>query len=135
MKTSKEEVDRQIAQQEFAKFLQLIGRGDFLAEIGTELKSVNEKLSTLASQNGKAKGEITIKLAIKHEANGVVEVHPDLKVKLPSVVRGKSVFWATEGGGLAANDPRQQSLPLREVPAPAAAPKDIAANDKPAKSL
>lgn len=135
MKTSKEEIDKHVNAQQWAEVFKLIGRGDFQSECGETFKGMNEALSSIAAQNGKAKGQITIVLNVKHEANGVVEIQPDLKVKMPATVRGKSIFWATESGRLAANDPRQQSLPLREVAAPDAPPKDAGPKAQQAKSV
>jgi hypothetical protein len=130
-----DETQKQVDAQQFAQFLKLMNRGELLCELGAELRSVNDKLSTLASQNGIATGAITVVFKIKHEAKGVVAVATDIKTKLPPPARGTAVFFATPDGGLAVNDPRQVSLPLREVAAPAA-PKAVEPKDQqPAKSV
>jgi hypothetical protein len=122
-----DETKREIDQQRFARFFSAVNRGDFLAECGAELAKVNDQLSTVASNNGVGKGSILIELRINHGRDGIVEVTPVLKTKLPVPVRGKAIFWSSADGDLATKDPRQTELPLREVKGPGEKTKEVPA--------
>ena len=110
-----DETKRLVDQQRARQLIATLNRGDFSAELGAVLGEANEKLAALAQQNTTATGVITITLKVRHSRDGIVEVAPDLKTKMPAPVRGKSVYWATADGDLATKDPRQQELPIREV--------------------
>ncbi len=134
MKTSKAEVDDHVQMQQFLAFFRQINRGEFLSEMGETLRDTNDKLSSIAARGSKAKGVVTITLAITHEESGLVTVQPDLKVKLPPTVRAKAVFWADADGTLVNKDPRQTELPLREVQRQAPA-REVIDEPKPARSV
>lgn len=66
-------------------------------------------------------GQITMTLKFKPSNNGaVMEVVDDLKVKMPELSKGTSLFYPTPQGNLLKNDPRQPELTgLKDVSTPA----------------
>lgn len=69
-------------------------------------------------------GSITLTLKIKPNGENSVIITDEVKAKVPERSRGESVFYATAGGNLVREDPRQPDLPLRAVAA--ASPKQAA---------
>lgn len=96
------------------------------AELSGQLNELNGQLATLAAQNGKAKGAVTLKLSLTHQRNGMVEVTADVKTDAPKVPRESSIFFVTEGSNLSVDNPKQPSLPLRSVESPQAPPREVA---------
>lgn len=110
----------------FAVTLQQIGDGSLHAELSETLQKLCGDLSAHAIQFGAdAKGTLTLTLALKASANGVVGVAGDVKTKAPKAPRVGSVFWLTKGNNLTPDNPRQQKLGLREVVGPAAPTHDL----------
>lgn len=60
-------------------------------------------------------GELSLKLTIRPNGENSVSIVDDVKVKVPAPPRGQNIFFATEDGALVRNDPRQKTLPLRDV--------------------
>lgn len=61
--------------------------------------------------------ELTIKIKIKPDGAGSGQyfVEDKIEAKLPTHLKGKTIFFGTPEGNLQRNDPRQHSLPLRSV--------------------
>lgn len=118
----------------FNHFLSQVQHGGLHDELSSTLQDVNNQLSEVAGDVGKAKGTMTIVLSFAHERNGIVSVNADIKTKLPKISRASTVFWTTETGNLVNEDPRQQRLALREV-AGSAAPREVAEEPKAIKSV
>lgn len=60
-------------------------------------------------------GELSIKLKIKANGEHSVIITDEVKTKVPEKSRGETLFFATSGGSLLREDPRQEKLPLRAV--------------------
>lgn len=86
------------------------------AELSEELHALVRRLELHAYDFGKAKGVITLALTIDIDREGVVTVDPDVKLKAPKPARKKGRYWLTPGGNLSPENPKQTTLPLREVP-------------------
>lgn len=110
----------------FTAFLRSVDGGSFEVELAEEMYKLNGMLAQIASQNGKAKGEITIKLKLEHDPKGRVDISTDVAVKTPKVARSKSVMWVTRGGNLSDKNPKQADLPFRDVNAKAEPARDVA---------
>lgn len=108
----------------FAVLLQAIGEGTFHAECSEQLHELTRRLEAHAYDFSKAKGTLTLALTVEIDREGVVTIDPDLKLKVPKPARKKGRFWVTPGGNLSPENPKQTTLPLREVPA-ARAPRDM----------
>ena len=100
----------------FARFLEKLADGDAHVELSEALHTLGAQLREEAIRvDNRVKGEITLKLAIEVEPNGVVAIRYDVKTKTPEAKRPSSVGWISTGGNLLFENPRQQKLPLREV--------------------
>lgn len=118
----------------FGVLLSQIGDGDLQAELSGALHRLNMLLAEHADSHDKATGYLTLKLKITHESNGLVSIDGDVAVKEPKPVRARSVFWTDKTGNLTIENPRQQKLPLREVPTDKA--RDLPAEERaPARSV
>ncbi len=82
---------------------------------------------------GIAKGTLIVTINLSALANGTVDVVADVKTKEPKPKRARSVFWLTKGNNLSPENPRQQKLALREVPAEPSdkKPRNLAADGAP----
>lgn len=130
-----EKIEAEEPARGFAVALQQIDDGCFHAELSETLQETLGTLEQHADKfGGDAKGTITVTLALKVSSNGVVNVAGDVKTKLPKAPRAGSVFWLTKGNNLSPSNPRQQQLPLRVAPAPAA-PIDVTAPKPPTRAL
>lgn len=112
----------------FGPFLSRVDDGRVYDDLGEQLQKLMGELDQYAQSFGKAKGELSIALKFSVEANGVVGVTAEIKAKSPKVTRPKSIFWLTKGNNLSAENPRQQKLPLREVPSVGGAAREVAAS-------
>jgi hypothetical protein len=117
MSKVKETIETEEGARGFAVLIQQLGEGDFHADVSSELQKVSGLLSELANQyGGKAKGTLTITLALSAEDNGTITIDADVKTKTPKLRRARSLFFVTKGNNLVKENPRQRKLPLREVP-------------------
>ncbi|GHA15344.1 hypothetical protein GCM10007989_07640 [Devosia pacifica] len=94
----------------FADVLRELSGGTIYEDLGTQLGEV----VTGVLETGKV-GELSLKLSIKPNGEGSVQVIPDIKQKVPKQAVGSTLFFATSSGSLLRNDPRQTEMPLREV--------------------
>ena len=104
----------------YATLVGQLGEGTLNAELSEDLHALVKRLEAHAYDFGKAKGVITLALAVEIDREGVVTVDPDIKVKAPKPARRKGRYWLTPGGNLTPDNPKQTQLPLREVPKAAA---------------
>ena len=86
-------------------------------------EALNELVGAVVEE--RKKGTLTIKLTISPKGDGTVEVADEVTMKAPKRTKGSSLFFVTPDNNLERQDPRQNALPLREVP-PAAAAKALA---------
>lgn len=94
----------------FADVLRELSGGNTYEELTSALAEVVE-----AVIETRKSGSISISLSIKPNGDGAVMITDDIKTKVPQPARGTTVFFATSGGSLVRQDPRQQDLPLRRV--------------------
>lgn len=100
----------------FARFIEMVSDGACQSEASAELlKLCNTLREDAAARSATSKGEITLRIGLAVEPSGVVGVAYDVKIKEPPKARPKGVLWLTKGGNLTPQNPRQQTLPLREV--------------------
>ena len=101
----------------FAVFLTKFGEGTLHAELSEALRDTVKTLETHAADFGKAKGVLTLNLAIAIDREGgLVVIVPEVKSKLPKPLRKHGVFWIDKSQNLVAENPRQTTLPLAAVP-------------------
>lgn len=95
----------------FAAFLQEQRQGD----AHDEMSAIWQEVVQASLATGKV-GEITIKLKVKPQGDGVsCLVLDETKGKAPQADRPPAIFFADTNGNLHRTDPRQARLPLREV--------------------
>lgn len=98
----------------FGQFLQTQEDGDLHHALTEALQQiVTELVDAQLNQGGKPKAGLTLKLNFKLDA-GVLEVTGDFTTTLPKAARGRSVYWAVEGGQLSRSNPRQYAM-FRDV--------------------
>jgi hypothetical protein len=115
----REDVERAINEgpRSATRFLEMVADGDLHAELSDTLHELIDQLANHAiTVTSPAKGELAIKLKFSVDKSGVVDVAWDMNAKAPKPARSKGVMWLTKGNNLTAQNPRQQKLPLREVP-------------------
>lgn len=94
----------------FTDILRELGAGETADDLTAKLAEVVE-----AVMDTRKIGEITISLKIKPNGDAGVIVAETIKSKVPEKARGDTVFFATSGGSLVRQDPRQKDLPLHQV--------------------
>lgn len=115
----------------FANALRMIGDGDLHDDAGAKLRELLAECSAYTERfESDGKGTLTLTISVKTHANGSVAVTGEVKTKAPSKPKAGSTFWLTRGNNLTADNPRQQKLPLREVPGGRREVKDLGADDR-----
>jgi hypothetical protein len=103
---------------------------DFLREhrSGSTHDSLSDKLQELVAavvEEGKG-GTLTLTISVKPLGKGDgLEVGADVKIKTPKAPAGVSIFFPSPENNLVRQDPRQQTMELREV-GPASAARALA---------
>lgn len=86
-----------------------------------ELSAALNELVESVSETGKV-GSLTFTLKVKPAGkgdHGTVIVSDATTLKKPQPERGEALFFITDDANLVRHNPRQEELPLREVPRPA----------------
>lgn len=86
--------------------------GELNRGLTEELNALTAALQKRAEEDGKAKGEITLKISFAAQKNGRVEIDAEAKVKAPGMRKTREIRWIDKHGKLAAEDPRQTVIPL-----------------------
>lgn len=113
----------------FGQVLQSLEDGQLVDDLSIAIRDLNAKLQRQAEAQGKAKGELVLKIKLQADAGGTVQVDGEIVTKEPKPARARSVMWLTKDGNLSADNPRQTKLPLREIKAPEA--RDVGAAGAP----
>jgi hypothetical protein len=90
--------------------------GQFHEDASEDLHTLCAAMARLSENHDKISGTFTIKLTMKCRRNGTMHVTPEITVKTPKAPRTEQILWLTKGNNLSLENPRQQKLPLREVP-------------------
>ncbi len=123
--STKPEQSRHESPRPFSQVLLEIGDGSCHAEMSRELHQLLATMQDLAvSQSGGVKGEFVLRLRIAIDEVGQVIVKHEILRKDPKPTRRASVFFLNRKGNLTLDNPRQQKLPLREVPRDAEPPRE-----------
>lgn len=109
----------------FTRQLEMIADGDLVFDASAELNKLLRDLAAEARvRHGAVTGTFTLKLNFTVEPHGPVEIKPAITTKAADRRLAKGLLWLTPGANLTAANPRQQTLPLREVPK-GKAPRDV----------
>lgn len=89
-------------------FPQLIAsfRGGVLAQNADE--EMRKVMELIAERGGS--GELTVKLTIKKNKAGQMEITPKISSKTPDLPLGAGFYFADDDGGLFRNDPAQMDI-------------------------
>jgi hypothetical protein len=118
----------------FAQLFRQIDDGELDAEAAREVLNVATSCRDYARKYMRD-GRGTLTITLSFASNGdTTAVRGEVKTKLPKTVRAGSTFFHTKGGNLTVENPRQQKLPLREVPASTTKTKDLSA-EQPTRAL
>lgn len=94
----------------FAKTLDILGHGVVRDEIDEKLTECLE-----ATQETGKPSSITVKLMIKPNGSGIYKITEDIKASVPKFSREPSVVFTDKSNQLVREDPRQQSLELKQM--------------------
>lgn len=99
----------------FSRFIEQLGDGQANSDLSRALFDLGAVLRTQALDSGDCKGELQLTLKFKVDQFGQVITGYTIKTKEPEPARPATMFWLTRGGNFSVENPRQISLPLREV--------------------
>lgn len=88
--------------QNLAELLQSLASGRTMQSAADAMREI----VAAVQETGKT-GELTIKLKFSKNSENSVTVKDDIKVKVPEMARGASVFYVTADGRMQRNDPEQ----------------------------
>lgn len=119
----------------FGTFLNQMDDGALMQELSEKLQLLSKVCGDYATRYQRAgKGTLTVTFNLT-AIGATVQVASDVKVKEPKALRPGSTFWRTPGGNLTVENPRQQKLPLREVPTSGTKTKDISNEQAPVRGV
>lgn len=104
-----------LAQRSFNQFLSEVEDGELHGDLSKQLRDIVAALhDARAEGNSAPKAKLTITFDFELDTD-VIEIRGDMKVVVPKKKRGRSIFWATPENNLTRQNPRQHTLPLRDV--------------------
>lgn len=122
--------ERDEGARSFALLLQHIDDGALHAELSETVQATCKQLATLVDSLGSdQKASITLKIDLLYCRNGMLIIKGNVDDKTPKMPHAPTVAWLSKNNNVVFENPRQQKLPLREVPVSRAEPRDIAVND------
>ncbi|MFZ5896779.1 MAG: hypothetical protein ACOY0T_37330 [Myxococcota bacterium] len=101
----------------FAVFLRQLADGEAERDLANAQHELIAKCRQEAeSINGEVKGTLTLQLTYAVDVRDQITVSYKITGKEPPALRPKAVAWLNKAGHITFENPRQQKLPLREVP-------------------
>jgi hypothetical protein len=89
----------------FLELIQSFRRGELLTEGDAKLNELVE-----AIQRTGAGGDLTLKLKVKVNKAGQLEIVPELAIKKPQRALGTGIYFASDDGRLTRRDPNQMDI-------------------------
>lgn len=115
----------------YSRFLEMLDDGEAHTTVSEDLHELTKTIRDEAlARHGSAAGSITVVINLKCDEVGTVEATYESKTKLPKRKSSKTIVWLTKSGNITPENPRQQKLPLREVPGGRSDVRDLG-DDKP----
>lgn len=85
--------------------------GNFNQEVAEDIAEFSGKLEAIGCElERKVKGQITLKIDVERDGDGVYFLTPALTTKLPVVKHGRTIAWVTSDNRLTPNRPNQGNL-------------------------
>lgn len=117
-KTKKEEESKMEGPRSFARFLELLDRGDAHALVSAELHRITDMCSTEAKhRDAKVKGKVKLEIHLEVDPGGHAEVFYKVATQEPIRKTGGSLFYLTRDNNLSKEAPTQEPLKFRDVKA------------------
>jgi hypothetical protein len=95
--------------KQFADNLRVLEGGEFVERAADALRDLNAYLSEHARDNGKASGELTLKIKLTNE-KGTVTVSSEVAVKKPKQKFAPTAVWLTPGNDFSRTAPTQMEI-------------------------
>lgn len=89
----------------FLELLQHFRRGELLHQADEHLSRVVEAMANTGGD-----GEITIKLKLKFNKAGQIELNPSITPKVPQPAMGTGIYFVDEESRLSRRDPKQMDI-------------------------
>lgn len=118
----------------FSVFISQLADGAAHSELSGELHELAKMLQdTAVNTSGTAKGELTLKLKLSIEPNGITAITYDVATKKPKTSRPSAVAWLSKGLNVVFQNPKQTAMPFRDVSAAAQPAREV--TETPAKAV
>jgi hypothetical protein len=118
----------------FGRLLASLEDGELESEATHKLARLTLELIKQAENQGKAKGELTLKLKLSADSGGTVTIDGAVDTKEPKPLRARTHLWLDKTGALLNENPKQTKLPLREV-GPVKPTREIESETQPPRSV
>ena len=103
----------------FAALLTALDEGRLHGELSDTLDELAAELHRWAASNGgKAKGELNLKLLFEAASDNTITIVGKVTSKSPPEPAGRTITWLGPDNKLHLSNPRQLKLGVREVPPP-----------------
>ena len=89
----------------FLELIQSFRRGELLAEGDAKLSELIEAVQRTGSS-----GDLAMKMKVKVNKAGQLEIVPEITIKKPSRALGTNIYFATDNGRLTRRDPHQLAI-------------------------
>ena len=89
----------------FLELIQSFRRGELLAEGDAKLSGLIEAVQRTGSG-----GDLAMKMKVKVNKAGQLEIVPEITIKKPSRALGTGIYFATDEGRLTRRDPHQLDI-------------------------
>ncbi len=100
----------------FTVFLAKLASGEADSNLSHELHELLKRLDEEAHARAtKVKGKLKLTLSLIVDETGVVAVNYDVEAKAPPRKTTPSIYWVNKASQLVTENPKQQTLALRDV--------------------
>lgn len=111
-----DEMDHEEGARSFAHFLMQANSGAMASDTSFEFRRMVDEMRRVAMQSNGASADFTLKIHLTLDDSDEVRVKFSARGKVSEPTRRKGTMWLSRGGNLIPENPRQQRLPLTEVP-------------------
>ena len=99
----------------FNTLVSTLEEGQLHADLTRQLQEIVATLNNQVMEHGGSPtAALGLALTFKLE-NGAIDIHAEIKAKLPKEPRPRTICWTTPDNQLTRKNPKQQELPFRDV--------------------
>lgn len=95
-----------LTRSEFAELISAVGDGSTESKLSDAVKELVARLKLMGGENGKAAGELTLKIKFKYD-RGAFDVDAAVTKKMPEFAHARTVLFLSPRGGLSRNNINQ----------------------------